>query len=593
MLGTDVLKMEVLKATGFSLHHLVPSLPVLVQILYHSLLFLIFPINSNRASGGYCNPRAFFTPVILECPSQSLENRRRKCHKYEGAHFKMSFGFGYDGTSGGEGPEDFVTAVSHFSDDSSDDGQALALESKANSSRLLSEGENERLNANIDSLLGALASGREVHFDQDPVTGVVDVTAENTHQTSEKESDDDEAQIAAWPENFGHIITHRRQMIRSPNSIQNSWSSTDSLPQAQYDSLEEALAAIDEHFDRRNRGGGTGTRQTLPEAVGIRQVVRYLEKEAGDPRGSRLARIDSTEVEIDQIYPIPLDYNKVQREKTPTVQEEGSELERSSPLFVKSHKQMKQYGEDWSAGSSSNDSRTRLRLFNRVSAWLDRVESPERISIPEEFRRRRRAFGVLKDAPDTGAETNPAKPTGLLPSKMLKDVSNLRQPGYLEQNSFAVDKTREVNSKPPRSTRIPAPQFGRALDAESRRAYINTKWPGLLANQIDGIGTGAVTIQETSAEPPFDQDPERAAHFELALARLEGRVLPEPSSPIQRFVHLHGAYGSDVEVDLRPVRYRQPRPRRYAVGNLNLAQRFEQMLAEGRIEDIGHRGAED
>ncbi len=511
---------------------------------------------------------------------------------YETAGVKMSVGFGNDWTSAREGPEDFVTARSRFSDDSSDDDQALALDSDARSSRLLSEGENQRLNAKIYSLVDALASGREVHFDQDPVTGVVDITAENTHQTSEEESNDVEAQIAAWPENFGHIITNRRQMIRSPSSILNSWSSTDSNLQAQYDSLEEALAAIDEHFDRRNRSGGTGTRPRLPEAVGIRQVVRYLEKEVGDPRGSRLARIYSTEVEIDRISPIPLNYEKIQRENTPTVQEQGSELDRSSPLFMKSHQQMKQHGKDWSSGSSSNDSKTRLRLFNRVSTWLDRVESPERISIPEEFRSRRRAFGVLKDAPDAGTENIIAKPTGL-PSKILKDVSNLRQPGYLKQNSFAVDKTREVNSKPPRSTRIPAPQFRGALNAESRRAYINTKWPGLSANPIDGIGTGAATKKETSAEPPFNQDPERAAHFELALARLEGTVLPGPSSPIQRFVHLHGAYGSDVEVDLRPVRHRQPRPMRYAMGNLNLAQQFEEMLAEGRIEDIGQRGAKD
>lgn len=103
---------------------------------------------------------------------------------------------------------------------------------------------------------------------------------------------------------------------------------------------------------------------------------------------------------------------------------------------------------------------------------------------------------------------------------------------------------------------------------------------GLKAPATIGLSGPAQDPTSVEAVPApaqlFEQDPERAAHFEHALARLEGRAAPVPTSPIRRYAYEDGVYGSDIEVDLRPLRSRQPRAIRYMEGTV--AQRFERLL---------------
>jgi hypothetical protein len=90
-------------------------------------------------------------------------------------------------------------------------------------------------------------------------------------------------------------------------------------------------------------------------------------------------------------------------------------------------------------------------------------------------------------------------------------------------------------------------------------------------------GTAAVTratgADGKAGETPPDQDSERAAHYAFALARIEGRVSPEPSSPIRRYVDYSEFYGNDVLFEEPPPTFGQPTPLRW-IHRGELLQRF-------------------
>ena len=484
--------------------------------------------------------------------------------------------------------------------------------------RLLSEAENDRLNRKIDALISALTSGRQVHFEQDPVTGNIDFSAGNYEQDSDPDYSAFDAAIAAYPENFGRIIRHRREMIRSPNSISRSWITIDSPPCTEYATWEDMVAVAVERYDREH-GISNEPEDSLPSSsshhmaegdapaekgIGIRQATRRLEQEVGVPRGRFLARVKSDDVILEELVPLPLNFNKPPRVSTPSIHSEGSRLDCSSPLFMHSWQRMPHNSEVWIDRSTS----TRAALVGRISQWLNRVETPEQVETPKEEKRKGRQFGVYQAIPKAQKELGtPAGPTQ--EKNVLKDVSNLRQSGYLQKNSFAMDK---AQSRPLMATMlgdVPPQGFEGAWDEDGRRAFINRKWPCLLETKektvpkakneaAEALRNRGVNLRANSpqlalsADPerkahldlalarlegryrspePFVPDPQRATHFETALARLEGRAPAPQSSPIQRYVYPHGVYGPDVEVDLQRVRCYAPRARRNAVGNQNLA----------------------
>ena len=73
-------------------------------------------------------------------------------------------------------------------------------------------------------------------------------------------------------------------------------------------------------------------------------------------------------------------------------------------------------------------------------------------------------------------------------------------------------------------------------------------------------------VRTSLADSTLNVDPVRQAHFDLALARLEGRALPPQPSPIERHPDLAALHDCDIRIEgsYRPLPLRGPRPRRPA-----------------------------
>lgn len=486
---------------------------------------------------------------------------------------------------------DVHEAASHHTpangDAQSDTNQWLPFLATASDSspRLLSGEENDRINRKIDRLMAAIQDRRPIHFAPNVQTGEVDVFADhhievNDHDEHNPDDEYDiEQEIAAHPSNFDRIIQFgdRTRRIRSPHSLRyasstDSWTSTESR-RSSSNAWERAVAAADVRFALEH--GNVSQEDTV-----FKKPFRGSHMESEAPRGRRLVR---------SVSPIPLDYNKPLRWSTPSVYSNGTEQDTSSPLFEKSCQRVlrEAYSEPPRATFQREGSET-SHLNERTFASEPRDE-PAREAIESNAPSTpNRAFGVFTDVSNPEhSSKDPDRPTSR--SKALKDVSNLRRPGYLQFNSFAKDADQSNDQKglvlPPREFSI---GFGGAADTAARRAYINEKWPGLLGDdgnggvaglsRLDGVARRrneqaidrpidtshyALSHMRTSAaDSSLNSDPVRQAHFDLALARLEGRALPPPQSPIRRHPDWAALSDRDIRVEgsSRPLPIRGPRP---------------------------------
>ena len=450
------------------------------------------------------------------------------------------------------------------------DGLAVLTIGSDSSSKFLSDEENERMNRNIDKLIAAIDDRRPIHFAPDAETGEVEVFAD--HEVTDQDQEDElERQIAASPGNFGPIIrfdngVHR---IRSLYSLRyagstDSWASTDS-EKSSSNAWKRAVAAANIRFALAQ---GTEEVDTV-----VRQPIR-------DPRMARPLLRD--------VSPIPLDFNKSLRMSTPSVFSYGSEQDTSSPLFEKSCERI--YRETYAQPPKSTFQREYLKdsqVDDRAFISEPHLPSPEarEAKAPSSTGR---AFGVFQDRTSGGTLF---KETGKLPvrSKALKDISNLRRPGYLQFNSFAKE-AKATDGRPSTAVPTAAPPTGfeGASDPKSGRAYIKSQWSELLEDrrnssmakppEIDGaarrrneqaigspIDRSLYSLPESKApvaDSPLDVDSIRQAHFDLALARLEGRALPPPPSSILRHPDWAALFDRDVHMEggHRPLPLRGPAP---------------------------------
>ena len=460
-----------------------------------------------------------------------------------------------------------------------------ALSSRSSSSpRLLSDEENAQMNRKIDRLVAAIEDRRPIHFEPDAETGEVEVFADSHAEVTDSEYDEGdelERDMAASPENFGRIIRYGDgvRRIRSQNSLHyadsdDSWVSTDSKKSSS-NAWERAVAAANVRFALAQEGVdqvGTVVRESFrsPEIGGRARQGRHL---------------------IREVSPIPLDFYKPLRTSTPSNHSNGSELDTSSPLFGKSCERIlrETYAEPpestFHRGSPEN---SHLDKWTFISEPRDvpSLEEPK----PETLSGMERAFGVFQDG-SNGESPGKKFEKSALHSKALKDVSNLRRPGYLHFNSFAKDTKDASGGKNPATPAAASPiEFGGASNPQSRRAYIHNKWPGLLGDRSDrsmaespsldgaarrrneqAIGSPideslyAISHARTSlADSSVNADPTRQAHFDLALARLEGRALPPPPSPINRYPDWAALFDRDVQFEgsHRPLPLYGPKPSR-------------------------------
>lgn len=81
-------------------------------------------------------------------------------------------------------------------------------------------------------------------------------------------------------------------------------------------------------------------------------------------------------------------------------------------------------------------------------------------------------------------------------------------------------------------------------------------------------------------EASSEQDAERDAHFAFALARLEGRVSPKASSPLQRCIDTTEMYGDDPSL-------LQPTPLRW-ISRGELLERFHAAAETGFLDESNH-----
>ena len=446
--------------------------------------------------------------------------------------------------------------------------------------RLLSDAENERMNKKIDRLIAVIHDRRPIHFEPHAETGEVEVFAD--HQVIDQDDEDElEYDIAASPENFGRIIRlgNGVRRMRSVSSLRSatstdSWASTDS-DRSSSNAWERAVAAANVRFALAHR-----------EEEYVNTVIRQ------PSRGSRMeARARPRQHLVRDSSPIPLDFYKPLGTSTPSIHSNGSEQDTSSPLFEKSCKHMLHdtYAQPpiWTFQREPIE-HSQLGGVAIISEPRDVPSREAREAVPPNSSGR--AFGVFQD---NSSGESPSSRTGksALRSKVLKDISNLRRPGYLQFNSFAKDiKSVDERAGIAAPATASSASFGGASDPESRTAYISKRWPGLLDDRGNGsmveisrpdgtarrrneqaIGLPIDTslyslshVRTSVAESSSLGNLTRQAHFDLALARLEGRALPPPPSPIQRHPDWAALYDRDVQTEEyhRPLPLRGPAPSR-------------------------------
>ena len=466
-------------------------------------------------------------------------------------------------------------------------------------SHILTEEENQAINEKIDSLVAVIQAGRQLHFSPDPQTGNVDISIAHDRSDADDGRSDVEAGILASPENFGNVIRPGGgfQRIPSPSSV--SFDSTDAsevMRNFSSSAWENALTPAE------NRSAV----EHVPEAQIPPPVRKDIPGEVhGAVRrdGKYITYWDKDVLKVAAVASIPLEFNKPRRISTPSIHSAGSDLDCSSPLFEKSLQAlMRETSRDLtSSDGASQDSRF-SGIENSVSDWLEHVETPKFRGEHSDASRERQGFNVFQDSgKHEMALEKDRKPFTV--SKALKDVSNLRRPGYLQHNSFAqtsqIDKM-IGNPARPRISGPPIQLFAGVTDAESRRSFIEAKWPVLMSNHNSRKTERSTTLHPQSSERLHSsphirrrghehpspqnlrlQDPNRTADFDLALAKLEGHAPPQQDSPIRRYADETGLYGPDVLVERRRLRHHQPVPMRSLPLGLSTAQRFEKAVAEG------------
>ena len=462
-----------------------------------------------------------------------------------------------------------------------------ALSIRSNSGpRLLSDEENARMNRKVDRLIAAIDEHRLIHFAPDARTGEVEIFANprDVDQMTDQGGEDQlERDISASPENFGRVIRAGNgvRRIRSLGSLPQadsteSWASTVSEASSS-NAWERAVDAANERFEREYGGEGE-----------VNTAVRLQSRDRNKDVQARTGRCVNRSVS-----PIQLDFDKPLRASTPSIHSNGTEMDTSSPLFKSSCERILRESYTEAPELSSRPESPKNSLLDEwafVSEPRD-VASPK-ANVPEADSDTGRKFGVFRDDAN-GVSLSKRTGKTALRSKMLKNISNLRRPGYLQYNSFAKDPKSTANradtAAPTAASSTPM-TFEGAVEPKARRAHIKKKRPGRLEGRggdvtqvspkLDGaarrrneqaIGhpldeslysiSGADTAM---ANVPPNARKRRQTHFNLALARLEGRALPPPPSPIHRFPDSATLYDLDIRggAGHRPLPIHGPRPSR-------------------------------
>ena len=456
-------------------------------------------------------------------------------------------------------------------------GQAGLTIKKDSCPRLLSDAENERMNDRIERLVAAIDDRRPIHFEPDARTGEVQIFADR--EVIGRDNDYEfERDIAVSANDLERRL--RRGIgvrgMKSPDSLRcaesnDEWPSTISESTSS-NAWEREIAAANVRYALMN--GGVDLIETP-----VRHPFRWWPVE--ETRQDRCI--------LRKVSPIELDFYKSLRTSTPSIHSNGSEQDTSSPLFEKSCERILRdtYAQP-PESTFQRESMEHSQLDDLAPICEPRdAPSPEACEA-KASNSASRAFGVFQDD-SNGISLSKQIDKFTARSKVLKDISNLRRPGYLQFNSFAKDAKSATKGS---VTAVTGPGSSVGLEGasnrRSRREHISTRWLGLLDDPSDGsmleqrrldgaarrrneqaIGRPIDTslyalphVRISVTDSPLAANPTRQAHFDLALARLEGRALPPPPSPIQRHPDWATLYDRDVQIEggHRPLPLHGPMP---------------------------------
>ncbi|KAL8932347.1 MAG: hypothetical protein Q9211_006365, partial [Gyalolechia sp. 1 TL-2023] len=187
------------------------------------------------------------------------------------------------------------------------------------------------------------------------------------------------------------------------------------------------------------------------------------------------------------------------------------------------------------------------------------------------------------------------------PDDVLRDMTNIRQPGYLEKNSFAQErhmrgheatKTKVQSRVQPQPAVVTSrPLAGSIVQRPLAQAESNSHPAGqrALTSELTAIPSHRVahslpaptTRSRVPSQASMVRPPQTVnEHQAFALARLEGRVPPPPASPIQRVVDHASLYGSHVQLERERPRLVYPQPLRVPSARVWI-NRFEEEIGAG------------
>ena len=364
---------------------------------------------------------------------------------------------------------------------------------------------------------------------------------------------------------------------------------------------EDAVAAANELFELEQGSAFAVASQRVDSdkdmsgqeetVIRRRKILGELPLPESAVRGSRFVGLVNGKSKSRKISPILIDFSRTRGVATPSIHSYGSEFDCNSPLFGQSRKAELQK-------AHQEPPRRNLEAFallkldqadvcshNRVIEWLRNTVTPdpetrtESVQTPRSFnvwngkdeteramKRRGRIFGPEDFRNIWEHERTTQKQSGRSdrvpsPKNVLKDVTNVRRPGYLEHNSFFKDSRAPAPGGQSSIAGPSAPRLSKGTSIySSATAYARKHWPSFLAQhplhsrehmQTVRAALEGYTIEDSPSpgkplpSPPspssralekFSPAPSRKAAYEDALARLEGRAPPLLTSPITRYV---------------------------------------------------------
>ena len=259
---------------------------------------------------------------------------------------------------------------------------------------------------------------------------------------------------------------------------------------------EAAIGEADGHFDGEASVQATIRGQQCRQTSSASHAILIGQKDEG--------------LEYHSIAPIPLDYNRAPAPRTPSIHTQGSVLDCTSPSFPKSAKaklrsilKRKELNglTEGNLRKISETSDHNGQLYGDIEDWLKDTESVEYEEVDVidqigEKDNKKASFPVWSPIGEAGVASRDHEPQ-FSSQSALRDMTNIRQPRYLEKNSFFQDKERNEQDS---SEFIPTPT--RAADFENSLAVLE----GRLRHIREPIPTRT-----------------RSTDIESTLAFLEGR----------------------------------------------------------------------